>query len=79
MSDKIKPIANFDEVTEVAINMPGCKALLQYIDKDGKKVELQLDDIRQVKIETDAVKQGLAEKQDTIETNKGSIEIKTIE
>lgn len=46
----IELIAEFEEITTTAINMPGCKAVMYFTDRAGKEYSIPLDDVTNIKI-----------------------------
>lgn len=76
-SIEVTPLASFGDISELAINMPGCKMLLHYVDKSGNESSLSLVGVRSITIETDAPAIDLKDMAPaSIATKKGSIVVK---
>lgn len=73
----VRPLATFGEISELAVNMPGCKMLLHYVDKTGAASELELNDIASVTLKSEPDKTTKASaKEKQIKTKGGKVVIK---
>lgn len=71
----VRTLVSFDEITELAINMPGCKCLLNYTDNSGQKHSVDLKDVKNLVLETES-KGKVPETVRNVKSKHGSIQIK---